>query len=142
MAFSALIVSRDYESIRVLTELLKERKIDTEQCGDYETGESRLAEKRYALAIVDCEDQTTALNLIMATREGSANVATLIVAMVDSRNETRELFDRGANFVMFKPVSLERANESLQAAWSLLPSDRRGKERSHVSTQASIAFAT
>ena len=62
--------------------------------------------------------------------------------MVDTRNETRELFDRGVNFVMYKPVSQERANESLQAAWSLLPRERRRKERAHVSTQASITFAT
>lgn len=142
MAFPALIVSRDYESIRVLTELLKDRKIDAEQCGDYETAASRLSEKRYAIAIVDCEDQTATLNLIVMTRAESANVATLVVAMVDGKNETRELFDRGVNFLMYKPVLAERANESLQAAWSLLPRDRRGKDRTHVSTQASIAFAT
>ena len=68
MAFCRTIVSRDYESIRILTALLKDREIGAEDCGDYDTGESRLAEKRYALAIVDCEDQTAALSLIAATR--------------------------------------------------------------------------
>jgi len=50
--------------------------------------------------------------------------------MVDTRNETRELFDRGVNFVMYKPISAERAAESLQAAWSLLPA-RAAQERTN-----------
>jgi hypothetical protein len=83
-----------------------------------------------------------ALDLVASTRAAPVNSATLIVAMVDTRNETRELFDRGVNFVMYKPISADRASESLQAAWSLLPRERRRKERTHVSTQASITFAT
>jgi hypothetical protein len=66
----------------------------------------------------------------------------LIVAIVDARNDTRELFAQGANFLLYKPVSAERAAESLQAAWSLLPRDRRQKQRVHVSSQASITYAT
>jgi len=80
--------------------------------------------------------------LIAEARSMTANATMLIVAIVDARNDTRELFARGANFLLYKPVSAERAAESLQAAWSLLPRDRRRQKRVHVSSQASITYAT
>jgi CheY-like chemotaxis protein len=142
MALAALILSEDADAERILSELLHDRGIEAEHCADYETAAARLAEQRFSMLILDCNDETEALNLVASTRTASANTATLIVAVVDTRNETRELFERGANFMMYKPVSAERAGESLQAAWSLLPRDRRRKERIHVSSQASITFAT
>jgi hypothetical protein len=142
MALAALIVSRDVEAVKILAQILQGRGIAPEHCDDREVAAAHLAEQRFGMLILDCDDEIEALNLVATTRATSVNSAALIVAMVDTRNETRELFDRGVNFVMYKPVSAERASESLQAAWSLLPRERRRKERTHVSTEASITFAT
>lgn len=142
MSLAALIVSRDAEAVQVVAQILQTRGIEAERCDDREVAAARLAEQRFAILILDCEDEIAVLDLVASTRAASVNTTTLIVAMVDTRNETRELFDRGVNFMMYKPVSAERASESLQAAWSLLPRERRRKERVHLSTQASITFAT
>jgi len=132
MALAGLIVSRDAEAVSILAKLLRDRGIEAEHCAGHEEAASRLAEQRFAIVILDCDDEIEALDLLASTRAASVNAATLMVALVDMRNETRELFERGVNFIMYKPVSEDRAGESLQAAWSLLPRDRRRKERIHV----------
>jgi len=142
MAIPALIVCQDPEAVRILKQILESRGMKVEHCAEQEIAATRLAEQHLAMVILDCEDESAALGLIGVARAESENRNALIVAVVDGHNDTRELFDRGANFVMYKPVSTERASESLQAAWSLLPPERRRKERIHVSTQASITFAT
>lgn len=142
MAFSALVVCTDPEAARVLRQILEDRSLEVEHCSDPKLAEDRLAGRPFAVVLVDCEDEPAAIELMVAARSAAANTAVLIVAMVDARNETRELFARGANFLLFKPVSAERVAESLQAAWSLLPSEKRGKKRVHVSAQASISYAT
>jgi PilZ domain len=142
MALTALVVCADPEAVQVLGRILLERGIGIEQCRDFAVAEARVAERRYGALIVDCENEVRAASLIAAARTAPTNEKTLVVAIVDARNETRDLFSQGANFLIYKPVSLERAAESLQAAWSLMPQERRRRRRVHVSTQASITFAT
>jgi len=142
MALTALVVCTDAEAVQVLGRILVEKGIGVEHCRDFAVAEARVAERRYAALIVDCEEEARAAQLISAARDAAINEKTLVVAIVDARNEVRELFTGGANFLIYKPVSLERATESLQAAWSLMPRDRRRKRRLHVSTPASITFAT
>jgi CheY-like chemotaxis protein len=142
MALSALLVYSDADAARVLGQLLADRGIEVERCDAAGLAAARVAGQGLAVVLVDCKDEPAAIELITAARSAPSNATMLIVAIVDARNDTRELFARGANFLLYKPVSAERAAESLQAAWSLLPRDRRRKKRVHVSSQASITYAT
>jgi CheY-like chemotaxis protein len=142
MALSALLVYSDADAARVLGQILADRGIEVERCDAAGLAAARVAAQGLAVLLVDCKDEPAAIELIAEARSMTANATMLIVAIVDARNDTRELFARGANFLLYKPVSAERAAESLQAAWSLLPRDRRQKKRVHVSSQASITYAT
>jgi CheY-like chemotaxis protein len=142
MALSALLVYSDADAARVLGQILADRGIEVERCDAAGLAAARVAAEGLAVLLVDCKDEPAAIELIAAARSTTANATMLIVAIVDARNDTRELFAQGANFLLYKPVSAERAAESLQAAWSLLPRDRRQKKRVHVSSQASITYAT
>jgi CheY-like chemotaxis protein len=142
MALSALLVYSDADAARVLGQILADRGIEVERCDAAGLAAARVAAQGLAVLLVDCKDEPAAIELIAAARSTTANATMLIVAIVDARNDTRELFAQGANFLLYKPVSAERAAESLQAAWSLLPRDRRQKKRIHVSSQASITYAT
>ena len=53
----------------------------------------------------------------------------------------REIFSLGVNFVLYKPVSYERALSSLRAAQSVLYRDKRRKTRAPVHTHATIDYA-
>jgi CheY-like chemotaxis protein len=142
MALSALLVYSDADAARVLGQILADRGIEVERCDAAGLAAARVAAQGLAVLLVDCKDEPAAIELIDAARSTTSNATMLIVAIVDARNDTRELFARGANFLLYKPISAERAAESLQAAWSLLPRDRRQKKRVHVSSQASITYAT
>jgi CheY-like chemotaxis protein len=142
MSLAALVVCADGEAVQVLRRILEKRGIRLESCGDPAVAGARLAEVRFSMVLVDCNDEPEAMDLIAAARSAPANATTLVVAIVDARNETRQLFSQGANFLLYKPVSEERASESLQAAWSLMPRERRRKQRAQVSTQALITYAT
>ena len=142
MALAALVVCADTEAVKVLRRVLENRGIGTESCQDAAVAAARVAELRYGMVLVDCHDEPAAIEVITAARNAPANATTLVVAMVDARNETRPMFAHGANFLLYKPVSEERAAESLQAAWSLIPKERRRKQRAHVATQALITYAT
>src|SRR5271165_637930 len=109
MALAALVVSSDPEAVQVLGRILVEKGIGLEHCRDFAVALARVEERRYGALIVDCEDEARASELITAARGAAANERTLVVAMVDARNEVRDLFTQGANFLLYKPVSLERA---------------------------------
>jgi CheY-like chemotaxis protein len=142
MSLSALIVCDNAEAVQILGRILAERGVAVDHCRDMAVAVARAAEQRFAAIMVDCDDEAGVSELITAAREGAPNQNTLIVALVDAKTEVRDLFTQGANFLLYKPISLERASESLQAAWSLMPKERRKKGRVHLSTQASITFAT
>ena len=53
----------------------------------------------------------------------------------------RDVFGSGAKFVVYKPVTVERAESSLRAARSLMKREKRGKLRISLHAPASIAYA-
>jgi len=65
----------------------------------------------------------------------------LAIAIADSHNNVREVFNHGANFVLYKPLSAERVATSLRAARGLASHERRRKPRVTVPTSATISYA-
>src|SRR5579871_2215519 len=117
MALSALVVCNDAEAVQVLGRILAERGVAVDHCLDMPVAVARATEQRFAAIMVDCTDEKGASELITTARGATPNENTLIVALVDANNEVRDLFTQGANFLLYKPISLERTSESLQAAW-------------------------
>jgi c-di-GMP-binding flagellar brake protein YcgR len=74
-------------------------------------------------------------------RKSQINRSTLIIALVDGREQVRDIFGQGANFIVYKPVSAERASSSLRAARGLMAREKRGKFRVSLHAPASITYA-
>src|SRR3989442_11989179 len=73
-------------------------------------------------------------------RHSSENHTSLIVVLVDAREQVRELFTQGANFVLYKPITPERAASSLRAARGMMRRGKSGKVRIRPHAQATIAY--
>ncbi len=101
----------------------------------------RVAQERFDLLILDCETQADVVGLLGDSRSSRLNDSTLAVAVVSGQESIREMFSLGVNFVLYKPVSYERALSSLRAAQSVLHRDKRRKSRATVHTQATIDYA-
>jgi CheY-like chemotaxis protein len=142
MALTSLLVCADAKAVQVLSRILEDLGIGVEHCGDPLAAAARLATQRYDAILVDCKDEPAAIEVIVAARKTVANKTTLAIALVDGRNHVRDVFGNGANFVLYKPISAERAGSSLRAARSLMRRERRQNQRIALHAEASIAYAS
>ena len=142
MALTSLLVCADAKAVQVLSRILQELSIDVEHCSDPHAAVARLAGQRFDAIVVDCADEQAAIELFVAARRSTANRTTLAVAMVDNRSQVRDVFANGANFVLYKPVTAERAASSLRAARSLMRRERRRNQRIPLHTDASITYGS
>jgi len=142
MAFTSLVLCSDPEGAQTLVRVLAGMDVSAEPCGTPAEASARLAENRFDVVVVDCGEEAAACDLISALHEDAGAGRTLVVAIVDSHNDVREIFERGASFVLYKPITPERASNSLRAARGLMRGERRRKRRVPAATQASISFAT
>ncbi len=141
MTLSSLLVCADKTSVDVLRSVLEELDIQVELCADHVRAGVRLAQEHFDLIILDCEKQSDATALLHGSRSSRLNDATLTVVVVAGQESIREMFSLGVNFVLYKPVSHERALSTLKAAQSVLHRDKRRKARAAVHTHATIDYA-
>ena len=141
MNLSSLLVCADEASVEVLKRVLEELGIQAELCADATRAAVRLAQERFDLIILDCAAQGDVTSLLHETRSSRLNETSLAVAVVAGQENIREIFSLGVNFVLYKPVSYERALSSLRAAQNLLYRDKRRKARAAVHAHATIDYA-
>jgi CheY-like chemotaxis protein len=141
MTLTSLLVCADKAAVEVLRQVLEELGIQAELCADPVRAAVRLAQERYDLIILDCETQAGVVALLHESKSSRLNDATLTVVVVAGQESIREMFTLGVNFVLYKPVSHERALSTLRAAQTVLYRDKRRKARAAVHTHASIDYA-
>jgi CheY-like chemotaxis protein len=141
MALTSLLVCADAKAVQVLSRVLLDLGIRAEHCGDPSAAAARLGARRFDAILVDCKEERAASELILAVHKAPINKTTLVVAMVDARNNVHDIFAKGANFILYKPISTERAGSAMRAAKSLMRRERRTNQRVPLHAQASIAYA-
>jgi hypothetical protein len=141
MNLSALLVCVDESASQVLHQVLGELSIRVESCSDLARAGIRLAQERFDVVVFDCQSQREITNLLRETRTSRLNDATLAVAVVPGQDNIREMFSLGVNFVLYKPVSYDRALSSLRAARAVMRKEKRRKPRATVHAHATIDYA-
>jgi CheY-like chemotaxis protein len=141
MSLRCLLLASNENTTRVLAGALKECEIAAETCTTAADALRRLRATRYDALILDWEDESTAASLIQALREISVNQGILTIAVVDQSQEGGSAFDRGANFVLYKPVSAVRARNSLAEAIKMMRRERRKGSRLRVHIPTAISYA-
>ncbi len=141
MALTSLVVCADASAVQVLSRILSDLGIEVEQSNESSAALARLNAQAFDAVLIDCQDEPAALDLMTRARNQSANQTTLVIALVDSSNDVREVFARAANFVLYKPISQERATHSLRVARGLMRRERRRNQRVALHSDASIAYA-
>ena len=141
MALTSLLVCSDAQAVQVLSRILQDMGITVEPCADLRMARARIEDRNFDAVLVDCEDQPAAVELIAQARRASSNKAAVAIAIVSGQNEVREVFAKGASFVLYKPISRERAVHSMRAARGLMRSERRIRPRIPVEANANIAYA-
>ena len=128
MSLKALLLCSDAKIVRVLRRVLGDLEIAVELCADGDTALRKLTRQRFEAIIVDCADDG-ANAVLSSTRSAPCNKRAVAVAIVEPIVGLKAVFDVGAHFVLYKPVSSERAKSSFRAARALMKSERRRNVR-------------
>lgn len=141
MTLSSLLVCADEATAQSLCHVLEELEIRVESCPDVVRAGIRLAQERFDVVILDCESHADVPSLLGETRHSRLNNSILAVVIVKSQEGIREMFSLGVNFVLYKPVSHERALSSLRAARAIMWKDKRRSARASVHAHAMVDYA-
>ena len=124
MALQALLVCRDDRTVATLTRALDHLKIEAEVCGSFRAALKHAGERRFEAIFVDAAPRRAG-KFIVRLQEVSKHKM-VVVVVLNGRGTVQEAFDMGANFVLYAPLTFERALHGLQAAKSLMfPQHRR-----------------
>ena len=138
MSLQALVLCSDDKIIRVLRRVLSDLEIAVEFCSDADSVVRKLTRRRFEAVVVDCNDEDMAAQVLASVRSAPCNKRSIAVAMIDGQKAVRSAFALGAHFVLYKPISAERARTSFRAARALMKCERRRNTR--VAVQIPVAL--
>ncbi|GAC1437220.1 MAG: hypothetical protein NVS1B11_30350 [Terriglobales bacterium] len=139
MPLTSLLVCADSEAA-LLGQILQASGWGVEHCKDAIQARDKLLSANFQLLVVDCENESPAKEIMAFARNTAANQNCLVMALLNRESNVKDLFAGGASFVLYKPISAERAASSLRSASSLIGSERRQHRRIPLNTNASIAY--
>jgi CheY-like chemotaxis protein len=128
MMFHALLVSKENDATAVLDTVFSGFGLATVCCG-YPEAICQLSEQKFDVVVVDFDDPHSAALVLQNVHQASSADPAVTVALLDDRTKLRHALGQGANFVLYKPLSLAQAETSLRAAAALLKRERRSSYR-------------
>jgi c-di-GMP-binding flagellar brake protein YcgR len=128
MTLKSLVLCSDEKIVRVLRRVLGDLDIDVELVADSDSALRKLTRQRYEAIIADCADDG-AFEVLKSARNAPCNKQAVAVAIVEQVVGLKAVFNIGAHFVLYKPVTSEKAKTSFRAARALMKSERRRNAR-------------
>ncbi len=128
MGLKSLLLCSDEKIVRVIRRVLGDLEIEVELCPNSDTVLRKLTRHRFEAIIVDFADEGSS-EVLGSARSAPCNKHAVAMAIVEPEVGLKTVFDRGAHFVLYKPVSSERAKSTFRAARALMKSERRRNER-------------
>lgn len=128
MNLKSLLLCSDEKIVRVLRRTLGDLDISVEHCASSEIALRNLTRGRFEAIIVDCAGPGAA-EVLSVVRSSPGNQRAVVVAILDPSTGLRSAFELGANFILYKPVTAERAKSSFRAARALMKKERRRNTR-------------
>jgi c-di-GMP-binding flagellar brake protein YcgR len=128
MNLKSLVLCSDQKILRVLRRVLGDLEITVELSSDPNSALRKLTRERFEAIIVDVADDGAG-DVLRSARSAPCNRQAVAVAIVEPVIGLKAVFEIGAHFVLYKPVSSERAKWSFRAARALMKSERRRNAR-------------
>jgi c-di-GMP-binding flagellar brake protein YcgR len=142
MNLRALLFCSDEKIVRVLRRVLGDLDVAVEHCPDVDSATQKLTRSRFEAVIVDCADEQLATRILGSARYAPCNKRAIAVALVEGQTALRGAFNLGAHFVLYKPISSERAKTSFRAARALMKRERRRNMRVAVEFPIALQHST
>lgn len=140
MDLRVFVVCPDQDSASLLTPVLDEMGMAVEHTPSITRGLQLLGEEHFDAVIFDYRADQTSEEFLARLRQSPKNRAATLIAIVDADFNARPIFGLGANFVLYRPLSLERTRLSLQAARGLMRRERRRTHRTPVNSEVNVSY--
>src|ERR1700674_5867774 len=141
MSLKALVLCSDERIVRVLRRTLGDLEISVELCTNADSALRKLTRDRFEAIIVDCAGPRSD-EVLLSARRDPCNKRAVAVAIVDPVVGLPSAFDISAHFVLYKPVSTERAKSSFRAARALMKRERRRNSRIPILIPVTLSNAS
>jgi len=139
MSLNSLVLCPEERVLRPLRRVLSDLEIGIEDCRDADSAVRQLTRRRFEAVTVDCFDNQTAAKVLAGVRNAPGNRHAIAVAMIDRREPARNAFDLGADFILYKPFSFERARSSFRSARALMKCESRRNSRLPIAIPVLLA---
>jgi c-di-GMP-binding flagellar brake protein YcgR len=136
MTLLALLISTDDSACEILGRVMPAFGIAMERFSDLATAIDRIRQQKFDALIIDFEDAKAAAEVFEEGRRLNSGNPLVTVALVAERRKARDILSGGAHFVLYKPLSEDKAKAGLRAVTALLNRERRRAYR--VPVQAPV----
>ena len=141
MDLRVLVVCPDQDSANLLSTVLTEMAVVAEHTPSISRGLERLRDQSFDAVILDYRADPSSEEFLAKLRQTrNKNHKTLLIAILDADFSARPVFGLGANFVLYRPLSLERTRLSLRAARGLMRRERRRGPRIPVNSPTTVSY--
>ena len=125
MTLLALLVSTDDSACEILNRILPASGVAVERFSDSATAVDRLQQQKFDALVVDFDDPQVAASVLEEARNLNPGRPPVTVALAADASKVRDILTGGAHFVLYKPLSEEKAVAGLRAVSALLSRERR-----------------
>lgn len=141
MKVNALVMSRNQASVKLLIAAFAELGIEYRIATSASEIIDTLVSERHSALIVDF-DLPHAAHVARAARAMSPKHRPVLFAMIGANTSIGDVFQAGANFILYKPLDLLQVLHSLRAAKGFMQQDRRNSSRQKSETLAYLQVST
>jgi protein TonB len=142
MATRALLLCGEEKAVRAVTQILDELEVSFEHSIESAFALKRLANQRFDLLIMDCDNVQSATQVFNSARASQLNKTAIAIAIVEGKAGVPNAFRLGASLVLTKPVSLEQARNTLRTGIGMTRKDAPEVKHSASMTAAAGASAS
>jgi CheY-like chemotaxis protein len=140
MTIQALLFSADDAACAVLSRVLPALGIAGERSSDPQTAIARIEQQKFDALLVDFENPETAEAIVEHARRLGSGQPPLTIALVADPSRVRDILSGGAQFVLYKPISEQKARAGLRAASAMLSRERRRAYRIPVQAPVELTL--
>jgi len=122
---TALVVSEDTVAIEQLIGPLQQFAISVKICPDVHEAMNLLDKRKFEAVMVDFQLGYQAVSLLQAVHESPSNRTAVTFAITSSREEAALALQKGAHFLLERPLSAESLGNTVKAAYGSILRERR-----------------
>lgn len=138
MPLAALLLTRDANLLSVVRRSFEDLAIRPQVCAATSAASELILRRKFEAIVVDCDDMESGRELLRSLRTMPSSRNSIVIGVVHKKTSPREVFEMGANFVLEKPVTPERALKTLRAAHPLFMRERRRSFRQSLDTSVML----